>query len=71
MSTQKLKRSTNMMTLDEIKKHLSDRNLSEVARRIGMKRQQLWMIATGQNKNPSARTIERISSYLEGGADGA
>lgn len=59
-----------MMTLPEIKKRLSDRNLAEVARRIGMRRQQLWLIATGQNGNPSYKTIERIADYLEGD-DGA
>lgn len=58
-----------MLSIEEIRKRLSDRNLSEVARRIGMKRQQLWFIASGKNENPSARTVERISNYLEGGTD--
>lgn len=54
-----------MMTLDEIRHDLSDRNISEVARRIGMHRQQLWLIASGINKNPTYETIKRISDYLE------
>lgn len=58
-----------MMSLQEIKKALRDRNLSYVAERIGMKRQQLWLIASGQNGNPTIRTIEKISNYLEGVED--
>lgn len=55
-----------MMTLHRIKRALVDRNLSEVARNIGMHRQQLWLIATGINGNPKDKTIQRISDYLEG-----
>ncbi len=54
-----------MLTPDNISKALADRNLSEVARRIGMHRQQLWLIAAGINKNPTAKTLEKISDYLE------
>lgn len=54
-----------MLTPEQIRKALADRNLSEVARRIGMSRQQLWVIAVGINKNPTARTMEKISDYLE------
>ena len=45
---------------------MADRNLSEVARRIGMRRQQLWLIVNGISPNPTIKTIERISEYLEG-----
>ena len=62
-----------MMRLREIRAALSDRNLGEVSRRLGMNRQQLWAIANGLTANPTARTLERISDYLtgenEGGAD--
>lgn len=54
-----------MLTPDKIRKALADRNLSEVARRIGMHRQQLWLIAAGINRNPTAKTLEKISDYLE------
>lgn len=60
-----------MMTLEEIRRELSDRNISEVARRIGMHRQQLWLIASGINKNPTYETLKRISDYLETGNDSA
>ena len=59
-----------MLTIKEIRAELSDRNLAEVARRVGMSRQQLWMIATGVNANPTLRTLERLSDYLTGKDDG-
>lgn len=59
-----------MMTLNEIRSELADRNLAEVARRVGMTRQQLWLIVNGINTNPTLRTLERLSDYLSG-KDGA
>lgn len=56
-----------MLTLKEIRHQLSDRNIAKVAERIGMKRQQLWLIANGQNQNPTLKTLQRISDYLEAG----
>lgn len=53
------------MTLEEIRKALSDRNLSEVARRIGMPKQQLWAITSGKNNNPTLKTLNKIQRYLE------
>ena len=55
-----------MMTLKEIRDELADRNLAEVARRVGMTRQQLWLIVNGVNTNPTLRTMERLSAYLSG-----
>ena len=54
-----------MLTINQIKEALADRNLSEVARRIGMRRQQLWIIVNGISPNPTLKTMERISTYLE------
>lgn len=56
-----------LLSLPEIQRRLEDRNLSEVARRVGMTRQQVWAIASGINTNPSYETIKRISDYLTGG----
>jgi DNA-binding phage protein len=55
------------MTLQQCRKALIDRNIAEVARRIGMSRQQLWLIAVGINANPTQNTVKRISDYLESG----
>ena len=54
-----------MLTINQIKEAIADRNLSEVARRIGMRRQQLWLIVNGISPNPTLKTMERISTYLE------
>lgn len=54
-----------MLTIKQIKEALADRNLSEVARRIGMRRQQLWLIVNGISPNPTLKTMQRISAYLE------
>ena len=54
-----------MMTIKQIREELQRRNVSSVARALGMHRQQLWAIAKGITKNPVASTVERISDYLE------
>ena len=54
-----------MLTINQIKEALADRSLAEVARRIGMRRQQLWLIVNGISPNPTLKTMERISTYLE------
>lgn len=54
-----------MLTIKQIKEAIADRNLSEVARRIGMRRQQLWLIVNGISPNPTLKTMQRISTYLE------
>ena len=58
-----------LLSLPEIQRRLEDRNLSEVARRVGMTRQQVWSIASGLNTNPSYETIKRLSDYLTGASD--
>lgn len=57
-----------MLTLAQARKALADRNLTYVARQIGISRQQLWMIANGMSQ-PRANTLEAISDYLEGKHD--
>ena len=54
-----------MMTIDEIKHALRDRNLSYVAHEIGMSRQQHWAIVKGRNNNPTLKTLRRITKYLQ------
>jgi DNA-binding phage protein len=54
-----------LLNIDQIRERLADRNLAHVAREIGMKRQQLWLIATSATKNPRADTMLKISNYLE------
>lgn len=56
-----------MLTLEEIKERLSDRNISAVAKNIGMTRQFISAVKTGRAPNPSYDTVKKLSDYLEGG----
>ena len=51
------------MTLAEIKKRLSDRNLAEVARRIGCTRSYLQAI-TSEKQPLSDRMQDKLTKYL-------
>jgi len=53
-----------MLSIDEIKRKLEDRNLSAVARKVGITRAYLGMIMKGQRK-PSYDVLEKLSKYLE------
>ena len=54
-----------MLTLDEVKSRLSDRNLKEVSRRTGISYANLYAIATGRRENPTYKVIAKLSDYLE------
>jgi len=53
------------MTLELIKQKLKDRNLSAVARAVGVHYNTLYHISTGSNANARASTLEKITAYLE------
>lgn len=56
-----------MLTIEEIREALEDRNLSEVSRRMGGKYTGAYLrqIMSGKAKNPSYECIKAISEYLE------
>lgn len=54
-----------MLSIEEIKKRLEDKNLSEVARRLGITPAYLSAIARGAKKNPSYQVMKKLSDYLE------
>jgi transcriptional regulator with XRE-family HTH domain len=54
-----------MLNLEQIKEKLSDKNLSEVGRRIGVTRAYLSAICRGYASNPSYQMLKKISDYLE------
>lgn len=54
-----------MLTLEQIKEKLKDRNLSEVGRRLGMTRAYLSALARGKFQ-PSYENLKKLSDYLEG-----
>lgn len=54
-----------MLTLEQIRKHLEDRNLSEVSRRTGVGYANLHAIYTGVRRNPTYQVLKALSDYLE------
>lgn len=55
-----------MLTLEEIREKLKDRNLAYVAEILGRSRQQVWQVASGKNANPTYSFVKQLSDYLEG-----
>ena len=55
-----------MLTLDEIKRLLADRRLEIVSSATAVNRNTLAQIRDGKNKNPTLRTMQRLSDYLTG-----
>lgn len=55
-----------MMTLDEIRTALADRNLSYVARECGISINTIWSIMNRPDRDPLVRyrTIRILSNYL-------
>lgn len=54
-----------MMCLEEIKRKMQDRNISAVAKKVGMSQPQLWRILNHPAPNPTIKTMERLTSYLD------
>lgn len=54
-----------MLTIENIRQKLQDRNLEAVAKATGISRQTLSSIKNGKAKMPSYQTIKTISDYLE------
>ena len=55
-----------MMTLEQVKEKLQDRNIAEVSRRCNLQYQTVFNIATGRNKNPSYNTVVKLVEYFKG-----
>ena len=53
-----------MMTLEELKLKLEDRNLKQVAKNSGVSYETVLTIATGKNKNPSYNSVLKLINYL-------
>ncbi len=65
MSTLNLKKGAQMLKLEEIIERLKDRNLSVVARSVGVTPAYLSAICRGINKNPTYSVVLSLSEYLE------
>jgi DNA-binding phage protein len=57
-----------MLSLQEIREKLQDSNISAVARKIGMPQPQMWRLMNHPDPNPTMKTLERVTAYLEGRA---
>lgn len=55
-----------MMTLEQIREKLKDRNLSAVADAIGVHRNAIYRLVNDQS-NPSYETVRRLVEYLSKG----
>lgn len=54
-----------MMTIEQIRDALRDRNLSKVSRASGVSYRVIWRIARGAD-DAGYNAVKRISDYLEG-----
>ncbi len=57
-----------MLTIEEIRARLQDRNLRAVADNTGVYYQTVVEIANGKNENPTYKNLKALSDYLEGRA---
>lgn len=55
-----------MLSLEEIRSKLKDSNISAVARKIGMSQPQMWRLMNHPDPNPTIKTLERVTYYIEG-----
>lgn len=53
-----------MLTLDQLRTALDDRNLEKVASRTGIHRNTIAAIRNGTNANPTYATMKTLSDYL-------
>jgi len=53
-----------MLTLEEVRRRLADRNLSAVSRMIGMPYSTLYAVASGREEKPTYATVKALSDYL-------
>lgn len=59
------KEGVAMLTLEQIKDALGDRNLKEVALRAKISYNQVWGVASGKVLRPSYDVVKALSDYLE------
>jgi len=67
LSTPNVKNATQgqaMLTLDEIRGQLADRNIKAVAQKAGVHPNAVYRFMKGQS-NPSYETVRKLCDYLE------
>ena len=53
-----------MLNIEQLKERLSDRNISKVARKIGISRQYISQALSGREQ-ASQNLVEKLNKYLE------
>lgn len=54
-----------MRTPDQIREYLRDANLSKVARETGLHYNSILMLRNAESMNPTWRTINALSQYID------
>jgi DNA-binding Xre family transcriptional regulator len=54
-----------MLSLEQIKSKLEDRNLRVVAEKTGICYQTLWRLKSGEVSSPRLDTIEKLTRYFK------
>lgn len=54
-----------MLTIEQVRRALGDRNLKQVAERAGLHYNTVRAIARGENENPSYETMRALARYIE------
>ena len=58
-----------MLTLEQIRERLKDRNLKVVAESLELNYITITQVANGSQQNPKYQTVKALSDYLEGKRD--
>jgi len=58
-----------MLTLEQVRKSLYDRNLRKVAEATGLSYDTVWRVASGRAPQVSYETVQILSEYLEAGVN--
>jgi DNA-binding Xre family transcriptional regulator len=55
----------NKMTIEHIKRFLADKRLSVISEKTGLSIGTLRALRDGQNDNPTIKTLEKLTAYME------
>lgn len=57
-----------MLTIEQIREQLADRNLTAVSVACNVNYKTLWRIASGIEDNPTYQILKKLSDYIQSGA---
>lgn len=65
LTAKNMTQGINMLTLEQVREQLTDRNLKAVAEKAGVHYNAVYRFMNGQS-NPSYETVRKLCDYLEG-----